>query len=137
MSFEFKIPELGENIETGTVAKIIVSVGDQVKKDQSLIELETDKAVIEVPANKAGKISKILVSEGEEVKVGQSILVIDEGDGEKPREKSEEDSGKRAKKAEPEEKEEKTEEVKPPKETKNGKYNSNKYNTVSQQDHLY
>ena len=118
MSFEFKIPELGENIETGTVAKIIVSVGDQVKKDQSLIELETDKAVIEVPANKAGKISKILVSEGEEVKVGQSILVIDEGDGEKPGEKSEEDSGKRAKKAEPEEKEEKTEEVKPPKETK-------------------
>ncbi len=118
MSFEFKIPELGENIETGTVAKIIVSVGDQVKKDQSLIELETDKAVIEVPANKAGKISKILVSEGEEVKVGQSILVIDEGDGEKPREKSEEDSGKKAKKAEPEEKEEKTEEVKPPKETK-------------------
>jgi len=118
MSFEFTIPELGENIETGTVAKIIVSVGDQVKKDQSLIELETDKAVIEVPANKAGKISKILVSEGEEVKVGQSILVIDEGDGEKPREKSEEDSGKKAKKAEPEEKEEKTEEVKPPKETK-------------------
>ena len=118
MSFEFKIPELGENIETGTVAKIIVSVGDQVKKDQSLIELETDKAVIEVPANKAGKISKILVSEGEEVKVGQSILVIDEGDREKPREKSEEDSGKKAKKAEPEEKEEKTEEVKPPKETK-------------------
>ena len=118
MSFEFKIPELGENIETGTVAKIIVSVGDQVKKDQSLIELETDKAVIEVPANKAGKISKILVSEGEEVKVGQSILVIDEGDGEKPREKSEEDSGKKAKKAEPEEKEEKKEEVKPPKETK-------------------
>jgi len=118
MSFEFKIPELGENIETGTVAKIIVSVGDQVKKDQSLIELETDKAVIEVPANKAGKISKILVSEGEEVKVGQSILVIDEGDGEKPGEKSEEDSGKKAKKAEPEEKEEKTEEVKPPKETK-------------------
>ena len=118
MSFEFKIPELGENIETGTMAKIIVSVGDQVKKDQSLIELETDKAVIEVPANKAGKISKILVSEGEEVKVGQSILVIDEGDGEKPREKSEEDSGKKAKKAEPEEKEEKTEEVKPPKETK-------------------
>ena len=118
MSFEFKIPELGENIETGTVAKIIVSVGDQVRKDQSLIELETDKAVIEVPANKAGKISKILVSEGEEVKVGQSILVIDEGDGEKPREKSEEDSGKKAKKAEPEEKEEKTEEIKPPKETK-------------------
>jgi len=118
MSFEFKIPELGENIESGTVAKIIVSVGDQVKKDQSLIELETDKAVVEVPANKAGKISKILVSEGDEVKVGQSILVIDEGDGEKPGEKSQEDSGKKEEKAEPEKKEEKKEEVKPPEETK-------------------
>ncbi len=118
MSFEFKIPELGENIETGTVAKIIVSVGDQVKKDQSLIELETDKAVIEIPANQAGKISKILVSEGDEVKVGQAILVIDEGDGEKSREKSEEKSGKKAKKAEPEKDEKKPEEVKQQEEAK-------------------
>ena len=60
MPYEFKLPELGENIDTGTVAKIIVSVGDQVKKDQSLIELETEKAVVEVPTNKAGKVSKIL-----------------------------------------------------------------------------
>ena len=118
MPYEFKLPELGENIDTGTVAKVIVSVGDQVKKDQSLIELETEKAVVEVPTNKAGKVSKILVSEGDEIKVGQTILIIDEVEGQKAQEKPEAASKEKAAKAEPEKKEEKPEETKKLEKTK-------------------
>jgi pyruvate dehydrogenase E2 component (dihydrolipoamide acetyltransferase) len=100
------------------VAKVIVSVGDQVKKDQSLIELETEKAVVEVPTNKAGKVSKILVSEGDEIKVGQTILIIDEVEGQKAQEKPEAASKEKAAKVEPEKKEEKPEETKKLEKTK-------------------
>lgn len=77
MAFECKIPELGENIESGTVASILVSVGDQVEKDQSLVELETEKAVVEVPSEAAGTVKEIRIKEGEDVKVGQTIVVLD------------------------------------------------------------
>jgi pyruvate dehydrogenase E2 component (dihydrolipoamide acetyltransferase) len=50
MPVEFKLPELGENVEKGDVVRVLVNVGDVIKKDQSVLELETDKATIEVPA---------------------------------------------------------------------------------------
>jgi len=74
--FEFVLPELGENVNYGTVAKLLVSEGDQVQKDQNLLELETEKAVIEVPSSFKGRIKKIFVKEGETVQVGQKILII-------------------------------------------------------------
>lgn len=78
MAAEFKLPELGENVESGTVVKILVSKGDEIKKDQAIIELETEKALLEVPADAAGVIKEIRVKEGDEIKVGQTILVLDE-----------------------------------------------------------
>ncbi len=77
MLTEFKIPELGENIKTGTVVKIAVAVGGIVKKEQTLIELETEKASIEIPSPVAGVIKEILIKEGAEVKVNQVIMRID------------------------------------------------------------
>ncbi len=74
--FEFVLPELGENVNYGTVAKLLVLEGDQVQKDQNLLELETEKAVIEVPSSFKGRIKKIFVKEGETVQVGQKILII-------------------------------------------------------------
>lgn len=74
--FEFVLPELGENVNYGTVAKLLVSEGDQVQKDENLLELETEKAVIEVPSSFKGRIKEIFVKEGETVQVGQKILII-------------------------------------------------------------
>ena len=78
---EFKLPEVGENIESGNVVSIAVSVGDTVKKDQDLIELETDKASLPVPSPVNGTIQEILISEGDDVAIGQVIMKIEEGDG--------------------------------------------------------
>jgi pyruvate dehydrogenase E2 component (dihydrolipoamide acetyltransferase) len=77
MPTEFKIPELGENVEKGDVVRVLVNVGDMVKVDQSVLELETDKATIEVPSSIAGKVAEIKVKTGDKVKVGQVVLVLD------------------------------------------------------------
>ena len=77
MPTEFKIPELGENVEKGDVVRVLVNVGDLVKVDQSVLELETDKATIEVPSSIAGKVAEIKVKTGDKVKVGQVVLVFD------------------------------------------------------------
>ncbi|MBN1587739.1 MAG: 2-oxo acid dehydrogenase subunit E2 [Candidatus Omnitrophica bacterium] len=76
---DFKLPELGENIESGDVVGILVAVGDSVAKDQPLLELETDKAQVEVPSPAAGTVSEILIKEGDTVKVGQVVMKIDSG----------------------------------------------------------
>src|SRR3972149_5181087 len=83
MAMEFRLPELGENIESGDVVKILVSVGDAVTKDQPVMEIETEKANIEVPSPVSGTIKEILVKEGEKVNIGQLLLTIDEGTKEK------------------------------------------------------
>ena len=80
MSIEFKLPELGENIEKGDVVRVLVSVGDVLKADQPVLELETDKATIEVPATVAGKVIDVKVKAGDKVKVGQVVLVLEGGD---------------------------------------------------------
>lgn len=109
MAITFKLPELGENIEGGTVASVRVAVGDTVEKDQTLVELETDKAVVEVPSPAAGVVKELNASEGSEIKVGDVVAVIDEsGDGkaEAPKAKEEKKAKKVEKSEEPETEEE-------------------------------
>lgn len=98
MSVTFKLPELGENIESGTVAAVRVSVGDHVEKDETLLELETDKAVVDVPSPAAGKVIELNASEGDTLNVGDVIAVIDDKNGDA--------AGDEEEKAEPESKEE-------------------------------
>jgi pyruvate dehydrogenase E2 component (dihydrolipoamide acetyltransferase) len=78
---EFKVPELGENVASGDVAKVLVSVGDTVKKEQPVIELETDKATIEVPSSVAGVVQEIKVKKGDKVEVGAVIFIAEEAGG--------------------------------------------------------
>ena len=78
MPTDMKLPELGENIEGGDVLRVMVKPGDQLKKDQPVLELETDKATIEVPSSAEGVVKEIKVKAGEKVKVGQPILTVDE-----------------------------------------------------------
>lgn len=78
MATEFKLPELGENIESGDVVGVLVSVGDTVAVDDPVLELETDKATVEVPSGVSGTVTAIHVKEGDSVAVGQLILTTDE-----------------------------------------------------------
>ena len=77
MATEIKLPSLGEGIESGDVLEVLVKVGDVVKKEQSLLEMETDKATVSVPSPAAGKILSIAVKEGETVKVGQVFVTLE------------------------------------------------------------
>src|SRR6187402_2804577 len=77
MATEFKIPELGENVTSGDVVRILVKVGDTLAKDQAVLELETDKATIEVPSDAAGTVREIKVKQGDKVKVGQLVLTLE------------------------------------------------------------
>jgi pyruvate dehydrogenase E2 component (dihydrolipoamide acetyltransferase) len=81
MATEFKIPNLGDGIKGGDVLNVLVKVGDAVAKDQNVIELETDKATIEVPSSVAGTVTEIKVKSGDKVAIGQVILTVDEGAG--------------------------------------------------------
>lgn len=82
MAREFKIPELGENIESGDVAKVLVSPGDTLKENQPVLELETDKAVVEIPSTVSGKVKELRVKAGDQVTIGQVILTLEEGEEE-------------------------------------------------------
>ena len=77
MAIEFKLPDLGENIASGDVVTVFVSEGDVVKPGQALLEVETDKAVIEVPCPPGGLITQVLVKKGDTVKVGQALVMLD------------------------------------------------------------
>ena len=77
MVTEFKLPELGEDIVTGDVINVYVSAGERVSKDQPIMEIETDKAAIEVPAPVSGVITGVHVKEGETINVGQLLITID------------------------------------------------------------
>lgn len=77
MAIEIKLPELGENIESGAVAAVLVAVGDTIALDAPLVELETDKAVVEVPASSAGVITQVHVTAGDTLRVGAAIVSID------------------------------------------------------------
>lgn len=81
MTIEYKLPELGEDIETGEVINVYVSPGDTVSEEQPLMEIETDKAAIEVPSPASGVIKSLHVSDGETIKVGQLLVTIEDGEG--------------------------------------------------------
>lgn len=76
-AIEFKLPSLGENVDSGDVVRILVKTGDTIKKDQSVLEMETGKATVEIPATVAGVIKQIHVKEGTKAKVGQLIFTVE------------------------------------------------------------
>jgi pyruvate dehydrogenase E2 component (dihydrolipoamide acetyltransferase) len=76
-----ELPFLAEGVEGGDVVQVLVHEGDQVTEGQSLVELETEKATVPVPAPAAGKVARLLVRQGDHVKVGQALIEMD-GDGE-------------------------------------------------------
>ena len=78
MATEFTLPDLGENITSGDVVSVLVKAGDVVEPGQSVLEVETDKAVIEVPCPPGGVIQEVLVKKGETVNVGQALLSLGE-----------------------------------------------------------
>lgn len=102
---EVKLPEISENIEQATVINILVSKGDQVEEDQSLIEIETDKAASDVPSPFSGIVKEIMAKENEEIDVGGVILTIEtesktkEEDKEESEEQSEEKENEKKEKA--------------------------------------
>ena len=81
---EFKLPELGENIEQGDLVRLMIAPGADIKEGQPVMELETDKAVIEVPSSVSGVVKDIRVKEGDKLKVGQVIFTVENGTGSKP-----------------------------------------------------
>ncbi|GBQ55681.1 2-oxoglutarate dehydrogenase complex dihydrolipoyllysine-residue succinyltransferase [Komagataeibacter swingsii] len=85
MSAEIKVPTLGESVTTATVAKWLKHPGDAVNEDDPLVELETDKVSVEVPAPQAGVLGPLLVPEGAEVEVGTVLSTIEVGNGAAPK----------------------------------------------------
>ena len=78
MTVEFRLPNLGENITAADVVDILVAVGDRVEVDQSVIEAETDKAVMEIPVSVAGVVTEIRAQKGASINIGDVVLLIDE-----------------------------------------------------------
>jgi pyruvate dehydrogenase E2 component (dihydrolipoyllysine-residue acetyltransferase) len=76
MPYEFKLPDLGEGLTEGEVARWLVSEGDEIAEDQPLVEIATDKTTVEIPSPAAGRVSRILVGEGDVVPVGTTLVVI-------------------------------------------------------------
>ena len=75
------MPDLGEGITEGEVIKWMAKEGDQIKEDQPIVEVMTDKVNVQIPSPRSGKVVRILVREGDVAKVGQTIMVIDDGSG--------------------------------------------------------
>jgi len=80
VSYEFKLPDLGEGLTEGEIARWLVSEGQEIAEDDPLVEIATDKTTVEIPSPAAGTVTKILVGEGEVVPVG-TVLVVIGGDG--------------------------------------------------------
>jgi pyruvate dehydrogenase E2 component (dihydrolipoamide acetyltransferase) len=76
-TFEFVLPELGEGMEAGDVVQVLVSVGESITEEQPVLELETDKAVVEVPAPVSGTVKAIHVQAGDKAAVGQLLLTVE------------------------------------------------------------
>lgn len=84
MAYEFKLPDLGEGLTEGEVARWLVAEGDEVAEDDPLVEIQTDKATVEIPSPAAGRVARILVGEGEVVPVGTVLVVIGADSGPAP-----------------------------------------------------
>ena len=81
MTLEFRFPDVGEGISQGEIVRWLVAQGDQVRADQPLVEVETDKAVVEIPAPRGGTILRLPVAAGKTIQVGEILAVIGEADG--------------------------------------------------------
>lgn len=79
MSFEFKLPDIGEGVTEGEIVKWLVKAGDAVKEDQPIVEVMTDKATVEIASPKSGTIEKLLAKDGEMIQVGKGLVMIAEG----------------------------------------------------------
>lgn len=96
MEIEFRLPHLGENITSAEIVKINVAEGDKVEVDQVVVEIETDKATVEIPSDVSGIVKKIYLKEGTKAKVGEPIISIEVSsqspvvNSEKQKEKNEE-----------------------------------------------
>ena len=84
MSTELIVPTLGESITEATVSKWLKNIGDNFEADEPLVEIETDKITVEVPAPHAGSLKEIKVSEGTDVEIGGILGILDESKGKKP-----------------------------------------------------
>ena len=82
MAYEFKLPDLGEGLTEGEIARWLVAEGDEIAEDDPLVEIQTDKTTVEIPSPAAGRVARILVAEGEVVPVG-TVLVVIGGDGDR------------------------------------------------------
>ncbi|MCD7101807.1 dihydrolipoamide acetyltransferase family protein [Pseudoclavibacter sp. 13-3] len=84
MSFKFKLPELGEGLSEGVISAWQVKEGDEVKADQTLVEIENDKSVVDLPSPVSGTVKSLKFKEGDTVEVGQVIIDIDDGSPDEP-----------------------------------------------------
>jgi len=76
VAYEFKLPDLGEGLTEGEIARWLVQEGQEIAEDDPLVEIATDKTTVEIPSPAAGVVSKILIGEGEVVPVGTVLVVI-------------------------------------------------------------
>src|SRR5579871_1673627 len=79
MSIEFKLPDLGEGVAEGEIIKWLVSEGQEIKEDQPMVEVMTDKATVQIPSPTSGTVKQILAKEGQTVKVGTNLVVLENG----------------------------------------------------------
>lgn len=77
MSIEIKVPDLGDGVDSGDVLEILVREGETIRKDQGIVELETDKATVEIPSTHAGRVTKILIDVGQSVAVGAPLVAVE------------------------------------------------------------
>jgi pyruvate dehydrogenase E2 component (dihydrolipoamide acetyltransferase) len=84
MTYDLKLPDIGEGVAEGEILKWMAKEGDQIKEDQPIVEVMTDKVNVQIPAPRTGKVVSVLVKEGDIAKVGQTIMVIDDGSGGSP-----------------------------------------------------
>lgn len=106
MAYKFKLPELGEGMAEGEIASWLVKEGDTVKEDDSLVEIQNDKSVEELPSPVSGTVKQILAKEGDTVEIGDTLIVIDDGspdtgDDETPAPKADEKAPEKAAEATP------------------------------------
>jgi len=84
VAYEFKLPDLGEGLTEGEIARWLVQEGQEVAEDDPLVEIQTDKTTVEIPSPAAGKVARIMVGEGDVVPVGTVLVVIGEDGAEPP-----------------------------------------------------
>ena len=80
MSVEFRLPDVGEGLEEAEVVRWLVKVGEPVERDQPIVEIQTDKALVEIPSPWSGTVEKLAAAEGQIVMVGDLLFVVDDGE---------------------------------------------------------